>query len=171
MLLLQEWVQIAIDLPHPCPLPLGWQSGRPVGFWVNKHFLFSWQSGGLRAGGGSGRKKNQFSPLLLTVQLKTIIHEWWKHDCFSCCTGPWGQMYAPEGKGTFTRTNSDAECMKVVAFFKKSCFIFETWPRFPLPLTGHRGKTWSSALTLTIKLEIWKCCANKRLSMLARRVW
>lgn len=30
---------MVIDLPHPRPLPLGWQSGRPVGFWVNKHFL------------------------------------------------------------------------------------------------------------------------------------
>lgn len=36
---------MAIDLPHPWPLPLGWQSARPVGFWVNKHFLLSWQSG------------------------------------------------------------------------------------------------------------------------------
>lgn len=32
---------MAIDLPHPWPLPLGWQSARPVGFWVNKHFFSS----------------------------------------------------------------------------------------------------------------------------------
>lgn len=35
---------MAIDLPHPWPLLLGWQSARPVGVWVNKPFLCSWQS-------------------------------------------------------------------------------------------------------------------------------
>lgn len=42
-------------------------------------------------------------------------------------------IYALGCKGTFTRTNNDAECMKVVAFFFKSWFVFATWPRFPHP--------------------------------------
>lgn len=35
---------MAIDLPHPWPLPLGWQSGSPGRSWVNKPFLHSHQS-------------------------------------------------------------------------------------------------------------------------------
>ena len=47
---------MAIDLPHPWPLPLGWQSARPVGFWVNKHFLLPWQSGAeIESGGRLGK--------------------------------------------------------------------------------------------------------------------
>lgn len=68
---------MAIDLPHPWPLPLGWQSARPVGFWVNKHFLL-WRQSGVEIE-SSERLGNTFllvSSVLLTGQLKSICHSW-----------------------------------------------------------------------------------------------
>lgn len=105
---------MAIDLPHPWPLPLGWQSARPLGFWVNKHFLLSSQSGvqiesSKKAwknisSGRSCAADRTFEKCLSFIDGLNMIVSLLALPPM----GPYIYIY----KGTFTRANAGLECIK-----------------------------------------------------------
>lgn len=71
-----RWLLICLILGH-----YRWDGNQrgPVGFWVNKHFLLSRQSGAQIERTKAVWKKNN------NISFALVVHRWRQRDCFCAC--------------------------------------------------------------------------------------